>query len=411
MKLFVVDDGRETAEVVRGALSEVSGIELQQLTVGEVLARLSASPEREAITVVCEERFIEPMLAAGASECVTTPVRPRELAARVRAVLRDRDRARERETRERRKSDTIKSLRREKEALERVACVDALTGIANRRHAIAMLDAEWKRSLRDHSSLAVVMIDLDCYHNYNEQYGHLGGDSCLQLVSEAMVRCLRRPSDYLGRYGGEEFVAVLPNTDSVGAKLVADRMRAAVDALAIPHSASSCSTVVTISAGFASLRVTPDLSMDRLIAAADAALLRAKARGRNRVEGDAPLVRPSRISAQRWQRFEPVHADPWFADRIPAFLAQAHAGARAMVDGLSNDEVVRLEQTASVLRSTARALGLTIIDRLVGEYDRAAAEVDAERARAAADEIIEYVTHVQVIYRRPGQGAAVLASR
>ena len=409
LKLFVVEDGTESTDVIRGALAELPDVHVEQLTVGEVLSRLAANEKRTPIVVVCEERFLDPMLAAGACECVATPVRPRELAARVRAVLRDRDRSRERDLRERRKSDMIKSLRREKESLERIACVDALTGIANRRHALAMLDAEWKRSLRDHSALGVVMVDLDCYHQYNEQYGHLAGDKCLQLVSEAMVGCLRRPSDYLGRYGGEEFVAVLPGTDAVGAKLVAERMRAAVEALAIPHRASSCGHTVTLSAGFASLRVTPDLAMDRLIAAADAALLRAKAQGRNRVEGEAPLVRPSRVSAHRWQRFEPVHADPWFADRIPTFLAAAHAGARAMMDGLGNDEVVRLEHTAKMLRATARDLGLTIIDRLVGEYDRAALAVDAERARAAADELIEYVTHVQVIYRRRGDGGALVA--
>lgn len=400
LKLFVVEQECDSAEVIHGALAEIEGVRGEEMSVTEALARVSSNEDGSAIVVICDERWVESMLAAGATECVTAPVRPRELAARVRVALREHEITKQRETRERRKSEVIASLRAEKEKLERSACVDALTGIANRRHALAMLEAEWRRSLREHSPLGLVMIDLDCYHHYNEHYGHLGGDACLQLVSEAMVRCLRRPSDYLGRYGGEEFVAVLPNTDAVGAKLVADRLRAAVEVLAIPHAASACSHVVTISAGFASLRVTADLAMDRLIAAADTALLRAKSRGRNRVEGDAPLVRPSRISAQRWQRFDPVHADPWFADRIPAFLAQAYDGARAMADGLRHPELVRLEHTAISLRSGARDLGLSIVERLVAEYERATSAFDAARAREAADELMEYVTHVQVIYRR-----------
>src|SRR5213078_4081981 len=137
-------------------------------------------------------------------------------------VIRTGKDTRRRVTRDRKISDALVALKREKEDLERLVCVDALTGIANRRHALALLEAEWRRSSREHQPLGLVMIDLDCYHAYNEQYGHLGGDACLQRVCEAMVKCLRRPSDFLGRYGGEEFMAVLPNTDSVGAKIVAE---------------------------------------------------------------------------------------------------------------------------------------------------------------------------------------------
>ena len=144
--------------------------------------------------------------------------------------------------RERKLSDTIAVLQREKQDLERLVCVDALTGVANRRHTMELLAAEWKRCVREQRPLAIVMIDLDYFHAYNERYGHPGGDACLQRVADAMVRALRRPSDYLGRYGGEEFMAVLPNTDAVGAKIVAERLRAAVEALAIPTPARSART-------------------------------------------------------------------------------------------------------------------------------------------------------------------------
>ena len=412
--------------VVERALTDAGCSAIERTTFSEVLARtswpslivvvvdgtrlgelrqLARAAADVPIVAICDEQSIDAVHLAGATSSVTAPIRPRELLGRIRCALREQTEARERASRERLKSDAIVALTREKEDLERLVCVDALTGIANRRHALSLLEAEWRRSSREHLPLGLVMIDLDCYHAYNEQYGHLGGDTCLQLVCEAMVKCLRRPSDYLGRYGGEEFMAVLPNTDAVGARIVAERLRANVQNLGIPHAASVCAKVVTITAGFASLRVTPDLTMDRLISAADAALLRAKAQGRNRIGGDAPLVRPSRVSAERWERYEPVFADPWFADRIPAFLAEAHAGARAIVQSLRRDELDQISRVAARLRTTARSLSLPAIERIVGDLEQAATAADVPAAREAADALVEYVTHVQVIYRRPSEPA------
>lgn len=426
-KALIIDDASDGTSEVGSALADAGCVDLETASYDDALSMLGsgfrsadiivlnlvdsnlqrvqglARMARELpIVVLCDERHIDSAILAGAAECVAKPVRTRELLGRVRIALRDRAEERHRSHRERRMSETIVALQREKDDLERQACVDPLTGVANRRHALGLLEAEWRRSLRDHSPVGVVMIDLDCYHAYNEQYGHLGGDDCLRQVSEAMSKCLRRPSDLLGRYGGEEFIAMLPGTDAVGAKIVAERLRASVEALGIPHAASSCGHVVTITAGFASLRPTQDLSMDRLIAVADGALLRAKAQGRNRIEGDAPLVRPLRISAQRWQRFAPVHADPWLADRIPSYLNDAHSGARTIVDALRADDARSILRTATPLLATARELGLEVLERLLAELERAASASEVTAAREAADELIQYVTHVQVIYRRAG---------
>lgn len=386
------------------AVLDLTGSDLQRVQ------HLARAGRDLPLLVVCDERDLDSVLLAGAADCVTTPVRSRELLGRIRGVLRDRAAARHRAHRERRMSDALVALQREKETLERLACVDSLTGIANRRHALTLLAAEWRRSLRDHRPLGVVMIDLDCYHAYNEQYGHLGGDECLRIVCEGMARCLRRPSDLLGRYGGEEFIAVLPETDAVGAKIVAERLRASVEALGIPHAASTCAHVVTITAGFASLRPTTDIAMDRLIAAADGALLRAKVQGRNRIEGDAPLVRPSRVSAQSWQRFEPVNADPWFAERIPSCLSEAHAGARTIIDAMRANEPLRIVETASRIRCSARELGLPVVEKHVTELEQASLAWDVTAARKAADVLIQYVTHVQVIYRRANDTAPAVLS-
>ena len=365
---------------------------------------VDAKPELP-IVVVCDEAELDAL--GDPTECVLKPIRGSELAPRIRRALRRRAQSQLAVERDRKKSDRIATLQREKHELERLVCVDSLTGIANRRHGLTLLDAEWRRSTREHLPVGLVMIDLDCYHAYNEQYGHQGGDHCLQLVADAMVRCLRRPSDYLGRYGGEEFIAVLPNTDAVGAKLVAARLRAAVEALELPHIASACAKVVTITAGFASLRAASDLAVDKLIAVADAALLRAKATGRNRIEGDAPLVRPSRLPGLAWERFAPVFADPWFADRIPAFLLAARATVGQIIVAIEDDNRRQAAALAHELHAAARTLDLPAIERLIDDLQRALPSPGGG-ACEAADELAQYITHVQVIYRRTNESGPTL---
>lgn len=395
-----IDSDLDAGLILLGAGDAMSpGLVIVGVHHGDVtkLERL-ATGCRAPVLAVCDEIDVELALSAGAAHCATRPLRKRELVGRIRDALRPRD-ASTVSARERKLSETIVALRQEKQDLERLVCVDALTGIANRRHTMDLLGAEWKRAERDHSSLAVIMIDLDCYHAYNEQYGHLGGDACLQRVADAMVRCLRRPSDVLGRYGGEEFIAVLPNTDAVGAKIVAERLRAAVEALAIPHAASVCAHVVTTTVGFAAFRVLPDDTMDRLIAAADAALLQAKSQGRNRVGGIAPLVRPSRVSAQRWTRYAPVYVDPWFADRVPSFLSAVRDQVEQLVESARHGER-RSGVPLRRLREVADELGLVAIDVLLRDVETAVREGELPLLRVASEELLQYVAHVQVIYRR-----------
>lgn len=364
------------------------------------LQRVTNLYDHVPVIAVCDETDIDGAFAAGATCCATRPVRRRELAGRIReAMRRKRNETAQTAIRERKLSDTIATLQREKQDLERLVCVDALTGIANRRHAMDLLAAEWKRCVREQRPLAIVMIDLDFFHAYNESYGHPGGDACLQRVADAMVRALHRPSDYLGRYGGEEFIAVLPNTDSIGAKIVAERLRAAVEALGIPHEGSQCSQHVTTTVGFAAIRVLPDDVMEKLIAAADASLLEAKRDGRNRVGGYAPLLRPSRMSTQRWERYAPAYVDPWFARHIPEYLEHVQHDVRALVDNLRSGER-RGGLALKRLDEQALRFGLPAVSLLLRDVATAAREADHELLKAAADELIQYVSHVQIVYRR-----------
>jgi diguanylate cyclase (GGDEF)-like protein len=170
------------------------------------------------------------------------------------------------------------------EHLERMVCIDQLTGIASRRHFDDLLAMEWKRAARLGAQLSLLMLDLDYFHALNERYSHLVGDDCLKRVAVEMANCLRRPSDIVARYGGDEFVALLPDTDAAGAWVVAERLRVHVERLQLPHEGSCCSAVVTISAGMATITPTADRSCETLVAAADLSLFRAKHEGRNRAQ-------------------------------------------------------------------------------------------------------------------------------
>lgn len=167
--------------------------------------------------------------------------------------------------------------------LQLLARTDSLTGLANRRTFAAVLDDEWLRAQRAGSVFSLLFVDIDRFKAYNDQYGHQAGDDALAAVARCIGDSIRRPSDTASRYGGEEFVVVLPDTPSEGARAVAEKLRKAITSLEIEHAGSEYGHV-TASIGCASW--TPERHPDvaNLIKAADEALYEAKARGRNRVE-------------------------------------------------------------------------------------------------------------------------------
>lgn len=180
--------------------------------------------------------------------------------------------------------------------LEHLSRIDSLTEVANRRFFNETLQNEWRRALRDQTSLAVLLIDVDYFKRFNDHYGHLRGDECLQTVARALASAIKRGGDLVARYGGEEFAVVLPNAGEEAMR-VAERCRAAVDALGIAHAQSGTSDHVTISIGMSS--VVPDESMvpDDLLDSADRALYVSKDAGRNRVTYHACQVRPAAMGS------------------------------------------------------------------------------------------------------------------
>lgn len=168
-------------------------------------------------------------------------------------------------------------------ALARMARLDSLTQLPNRRLFDETIDQEWRRLAREEQGLSLVMCDIDCFKQYNDTYGHQAGDDCLRLVAQVLDECAKRAGDLACRYGGEEFIFLLPNTPLEGATKFADRVRLAVEALALPHDTSCVASVVTLSIGVAAQIPCSDTLPEVLIKAADEALYQAKEAGRNRV--------------------------------------------------------------------------------------------------------------------------------
>ncbi len=186
-----------------------------------------------------------------------------------------------------------KSMEEQLEAANRLlkvqALQDPLTGVANRRRFDEMLGFEFRRAQRLQDPLSVVMLDIDHFKGFNDTYGHPAGDACLCTVATTIEAQLSRPGDLLGRYGGEEFALVLPETDRDGAMTIANRIRAAIEGLAIPNQRSPLS-ILTVSIGVVAIH--PPIGLEgpaAFVEAADVALYLAKRDGRNAVRLAAPV--------------------------------------------------------------------------------------------------------------------------
>jgi two-component system chemotaxis family response regulator WspR len=166
--------------------------------------------------------------------------------------------------------------------LRRLTNLDGLTGLANRRYFDEYLDAEWQRALRERRELSVLMLDVDHFKPFNDTYGHVAGDEALKRVAATIQASCDRATDLGARYGGEEFSLVLPSTPAGGARLVAEKLRRAIESLQIAHSKSSTAPHLTASIGIASMMPDRADGALALLQAADRGLYEAKRLGRNR---------------------------------------------------------------------------------------------------------------------------------
>lgn len=170
------------------------------------------------------------------------------------------------------------------EELQALSFKDDLTGIANRRMFNSTLDKEWARARRHRQPLSLILLDIDFFKQYNDRYGHLQGDSCLQQVAGVLGSAAVRSSDFIARFGGEEFVLVLPDTDASSAGKIAEKCRELILEQQIPHEKSGVSPILTISAGVGTIIPSADMESTAFLETVDKLLYKAKQNGRNRVE-------------------------------------------------------------------------------------------------------------------------------
>ncbi len=180
--------------------------------------------------------------------------------------------------------NTQENLKNKNKELEELSTRDQLTGLYNRREFEKVIKKEWRYAIRELEPISLIMMDIDNFKPYNDNYGHLAGDHCLQKISKCMMKSLKRPRDFVARYGGEEFVAILPETGIKGAKVTAERLRKKIYNLKIPHKYSNVEEYITISLGIATTK-EPDLFLfEELLDEADQALYKAKETGKNKIE-------------------------------------------------------------------------------------------------------------------------------
>lgn len=315
MRVLLVDDQAIIGEAVRRALSREPKLEfrycgesgqavevasefkptviLQDLVMPgadglTLLRKYREHPPTQDIPVIVLSTKEEPAIksdafAQGASDYLIKLPDAIELIARIRHHSKGYLNQLQRDAAYRALHDAQSKLMETNAELQRLTNVDGLTGLSNRRYFDEYLATQWKLAIRERQSFALLMIDVDNFKRYNDTYGHLAGDEVLKSVASAMKKSFLRPTDLPARFGGEEFVVILPDTPPDVVRQLGDRVRSNVEQLHIPHSGSSSGAHLTISVGGASTIPSVDQSFLPLLETADAALYEAKESGKNRV--------------------------------------------------------------------------------------------------------------------------------
>lgn len=265
-----VEDGASALEYVAHHLTDLILLDIimPDMDGYEVCRRLKEEESTKDIPVIFitskgEESDEYQGLELGAVDYITKPFSKAIIRARVRNHL---------------------EMKKQRDLLSDLANLDGLTGIPNRRSMEIRLEREWKRSIRSGMPVSLLMIDVDCFKQYNDNYGHAAGDDCLKEVARVLAEAVKRPADFTARYGGEEFVVLLPDVNEEGAVSVGENIRREIEALNLPHEHSRAAACVTISLGAATIIPKQTTALSDLMKAADDALYEAKENGRNQVK-------------------------------------------------------------------------------------------------------------------------------
>ena len=235
------------------------------------------------ITALDDSESVDRAFAVGATDYITKPIHWPVLLQRVKRLLQTHWAMKELKRQIEKERLLTEQLETANQKLKKMASVDELTQIANRRSFDMYLKREWHRMSREKAHLSLLLCDVDFFKLYNDTYGHQAGDRCLQKVARILKQNAKRPADLVARYGGEEFVIILSRTTAKGAMEIGENIRQQIKELDISHASSQISKVVTLSIGIASIVPIPSFPVEKLIAKADEALYWAKEQGRDRV--------------------------------------------------------------------------------------------------------------------------------
>jgi diguanylate cyclase (GGDEF)-like protein len=281
LKVRVSTDGETAIEQIKEELPKLILLDIQMPGIDgfETCRRVKSSPSTSEIPLIFitanhgTENIVKG-LSLGAVDYILKPFQKEEVLARVQVHLRLHFLARK-------VQEQAVALHLANQQLERLANLDGLTQVANRRRFDEQLKLEWERSIQEAAPLSIILCDIDYFKRYNDFYGHQAGDICLMQVAKAIERSIRRPTDFVARYGGEEFVVILPNTSFEEASYVAEVIQRNIQQLNINHVQSKVADHLTLSLGISSMVPTNDTSATCLVATADKALYESKRRGRN----------------------------------------------------------------------------------------------------------------------------------
>lgn len=247
----------------------IANFDIDSLVTNNVISKLWERTPILMITGLDDPDSVDRAFAVGASDFVTKPIHWAVLRQRVKRLLQQ--------------AQVYKQLEAANQALQQLANMDGLTGVANRRCFDQYLNTQWLHSLKEEYPLSLILCDIDFFKRYNDKYGHPAGDLCLQKVASVLKGAAQKKHDLVARYGGEEFAIVMSNTPTSGAVHVAAAMQSGVRELQIPHAESAVSNYVTLSLGVSTIIPSTDYSPQSLIQTADKGLYQAKASGRNRI--------------------------------------------------------------------------------------------------------------------------------
>jgi diguanylate cyclase (GGDEF)-like protein len=294
--VLMAQDGESAIHKARDARPDVILLDIIMPGIDgfETCRRLKAHQSTRNIPVIFMTALSQTAVSVkgfqlGAVDYIIKPTQPEIILARVTThltiqklqhSLQAQNARLQREIQQRQQAEA--ALQKANEELHRLATVDGLTQIANRRRFDEALSLAWRISAREQVPLSLLLCDIDSFKLYNDTKGHQAGDDCLHQVAQVLKQSVKRPADLVARYGGEEFAVILPNTNGEGALQVAQEIRVLIRKLAIAHPKSAIGQYVTLSLGVSCTIPCHDCAPEVLIAAADRALYQAKDAGRDR---------------------------------------------------------------------------------------------------------------------------------